>query len=310
MARWISGTAACVLGLLSLPPTALAQSKITIGYTSLAGVASVFVAKDNGYLAKHQIDAELLAVRGGHALVPSLVANSLQIATLTAPSLVQAADAGLNLVGLTSLSALTAGMKSSGLIARVGSNITTPQDLIGKKVAVGTIGSISQVLFDKWLISKGVDPKKLIYIEVAYPQMPDIIKTGSIDALIIPDPFMTAIVKAGTGAVLSYFFGELPDGTVSMTSASTRKWAAENPQLVSGYRASIEEAVTWIAANKDKTKEIVGKWLNLSPEIMASTEMDKPIGALTNADVQWWIDIMNEQKLLQTQVTPATLLVN
>jgi NitT/TauT family transport system substrate-binding protein len=292
----------------ALPFPATAQTKITIGYTSLAGVASIFVAKDNGYFANRGIEPELLAVRGGNALVPSLVANSIQIATLTAPTLVQAAGAGLDVVGLTTLSVLSSGMKSAGVLARTGTNIKTPQDLVGKRIGVSTIGSISQVLFDKWLITKGVDPKKLIYVEVAYPQMSDILKTGNIDALIVPDPFMTAVVKAGTGYVLSYFFGELPDDTVSMVSASTGDWATKNPRQVEAYRAAIAEASAWITANDEKAKEIVGRWLKLSPEIMANTTIEKPVARISADDLKWWVDTLNEQKLLQTSVEPSKII--
>lgn len=300
---------AAILAASLLPLSARAQSKITIGYTSIAGVASIFVAKENGYFASRGIDPELLAVRGGHALVPSLIANSIQIATLTAPTLVQARDAGLDVVGLTSLSVLSTGMTSGGVLARTGTNIKTPEDLIGKKVGVGTIGSISQVLFDKWLTTKGVDPKRIIYVEVAYPQMPDTMKTGNVDAVILPDPFMTAIVKAGTGYLVSPFFGELPNNTVSMVSAATHDWVNKNAQAVDAYRAAIAEASTWIIANDAKAKEIVGRWLKLSPEIMANTATEKPVAALTVADMKWWVDTMNEQKLLRADTKAEAMLL-
>jgi NitT/TauT family transport system substrate-binding protein len=299
---------ACALLLVqALTSPANAQTKITIGYTSLAGVASIFVAKDNGYFASRGIDPELLAVRGGNALVPSLVANSIQIATLTAPTLVQAADAGLDVVGLTTLSVLSAGMKSAGVLARTGTNIKTPQDLVGKRVGVATIGSISQVLFDKWLLAKSVDSKKLIYVEVAYPQMSDILRAGNVDALIVPDPFMTAVVTAGSGYVISYFFGELPDNTVSMVSASTGDWATKNPHQVDAYRAAIAEAAAWIAANDEKAKEIVGRWLKLSPEIMKNTTIEKPVAKISDDDLKWWVDTMIEQKLLRSNVEPRKI---
>jgi NitT/TauT family transport system substrate-binding protein len=301
--------ACSLLAALALTLPAAAQTKITIGYTSLAGVASIFVAKDNGYFASHGIDPELLAVRGGNALVPSLVANSIQIATLTAPTLLQAADAGLNVVGLTTLSVLSSGMKSAGILARTGTNIKNPQDLIGKRVGVSTIGSISQVLFDKWLVTKGVDPKKLIYVEVPYPQMPDLIKSGNVDALIVPDPFMTAVLKAGTAYVVSYFFGELPDNTVSMVSASMGDWVTKNRPQVDAYRAAISEAADWIRANNDQAKEIVGRWLKLSPAIMASTSIEKPVEKITAEDLKWWVDTMNEQKLLRSNIELSKLLI-
>ena len=306
--RTLTIMSATLFGVSLASGMAYAQTKIIVGFTALAGVAPVFVAKENGYFANRGLNAELQGLRGGNVLVPSLISNSIQIATLTAPTLVQAVDGGLDIVGLTSLSVLTAGMKSAGIIARNGSNIKTPQDLIGKRVAVGTIGSISQVLFDKWLIGKGIDPKKLVYIEAPFQQMPDNIKTGNVDAVLVPDPLMTAILTAGSGYVLSYYFGELPDNTVSMISASSREWATKNPKEVESYRAAIAEGAAWINANDAKAKEIVGKWLKLSPEIMANTAIEKSVDKIGSDDLNWWIDTLNEQKLLRTKIKSGDLL--
>src|SRR5690349_10413927 len=116
-----------VLGLLGaamllIAPSSIAsaQTKLTVGYTSLSGVAPIFVAKEQGMFDKRGLNVELLAMRGGNVLVPSLVANSVQIATLTAPSLVQAVDGGIELVGLTTLSVLSTGMTNTGVLARAG----------------------------------------------------------------------------------------------------------------------------------------------------------------------------------------------
>jgi NitT/TauT family transport system substrate-binding protein len=302
------------LGLLALTATAwaassptLAQSKLTVGYTSLSGVAPIFVAKEKDFFAKRGLEVDLQPLRGGNVLVPSLVANSIQVATLTAPTLVQAADGGIDLVGLTTLSVLSTGMTSSGVLARTGSNIKAPKDFNGKRLAVPTLGSISHVLFEKWLTLKGGDPKTIKWIEVAFTQMPDVIKTGNLDGLIIPDPLMTKIVKDGSGYVVSHFFGELPDNTSAMISASTRDWATKNPKEAAAYRDAIAEAVAYGNANRDETKQIIGKWLKLSPEIMQQTQLEKLVAELGADEMKWWVDTLNEQNLLRTKVDPAKL---
>jgi NitT/TauT family transport system substrate-binding protein len=120
---------------------------------------------------------------------------------------------------------------------------------------------------------------------------------------------MTAVLKAGTAYVVSYFFGELPDNTVSMVSASMGDWVTKNRPQVDAYRAAISEAADWIRANNDQAKEIVGRWLKLSPAIMASTSIEKPVEKITAEDLKWWVDTMNEQKLLRSNIELSKLLI-
>jgi NitT/TauT family transport system substrate-binding protein len=301
-------TALCVVvALATATGGAKAQSKVTVGYTSLSAVAGIFIAKDKGMFEKRGLDVELQALRGGSVLVPSLVANSIQIATLASPVLVQAADGGIDLIGLTALSVLSPGMTNSGVLARTGANIKTAKDFEGKRMAVPTLGSISHVLFEKWMALNGGNPKTIKWIEVAFPQMPDVIKTGNIDAIIIPDPLMTKVITDGSGYVVSYFFGELPQGVPSMVSASTRDWATRNAREAAAYREAITEATAWGNANPDETKQIVGKWLKLPPEMMKQTQLEQLEAKLNASDMKWWIDTLTEQEQIRTKVDPAKI---
>ncbi len=303
----VSGLIVAVMFLTAPLSTVSAQTKMTVGYTSLSGVAPIFVAKENGIFEKRGLNVELQAMRGGNVLVPSLVANSVQVATLTAPSLVQAVDGGIDLVGLTTLSVLSKGMTNTGVLARTGVEIKTAKDFEGKRVAVATIGSISDVLFQKWMMLKGANPKQIRFVEVSFPQMPDVIKTGNVDAVVIPDPLMTAILKANSGYVVSYFFGEMPDNTRAMVSAASRTWASQNVKEISSYREAIMESAQWANTNPAETKAIIGKWLKLSPELMAATQIEKMTADLTAPDLSWWVGTMNEQGLLRTPVDAAKI---
>jgi NitT/TauT family transport system substrate-binding protein len=163
------------------------------------------------------------------------------------------------------------------------------------------------VLFQKWMLQKGANPKNVRFVEVSFPQMPDVIKTGNIDAVVIPDPLMTAILKAGSASVVSYFFGEMPDNTRAMVSGASRAWVSQNAKDAKAYREAIDEAAAWSNANPAETKAIIGKWLKLSPELMAATQVEKMTSELTASDLAWWVSAMNEQSLLRTTVDPAKI---
>ena len=286
-----------------------AQTKVVIGYTSLSDVGSNFVAKDQNFFAKHDLDVELKALRGGSVIVPGLVVGEIQIGTLAPPVFLQAVDGGIELAALTGLSVLTRGMKSAAVVARTGVEIKSPQDLVGKRTGVSGIGSISEVLYREWLREQGVDSKKITFVEVPFPSMRDLLRSGRVDVIIIPDPLLSQVVSAGIGYVVSYFFGELPEGAMQMINASTRAWAEKNPGVVAAYQRAIAEANAFIAANPDAAKDIIAKYLNLPEAVVRSSELPRFVTTLDPAQMQWWIDVLSRQDMLRTKLDPAKLAV-
>lgn len=286
-----------------------AQTKVVIGYTSLSDVGSNFVAKDQNFFAKHDLDVELKALRGGSVIVPGLVVGEIQIGTLAPPVFLQAVDGGIELAALTGLSVLTRGMKSAAVVARTGVEIKSPQDLVGKRTGVSGIGSISEVLYREWLREQGVDSKKITFVEVPFPSMRDLLRSGRVDVIIIPDPLLSQVVSAGIGYVVSYFFGELPEGAMQMINASTRAWAEKNPGVVVAYQRAIAEANAFIAANPDAAKDIIAKYLNLPEAVVRSSELPRFVTTLDPAQMQWWIDVLSRQDMLRTKLDPAKLAV-
>ena len=295
--------------LAALGGHADAQTKVVIGYTSLSDVGSNFVAKDQNFFAKHDLDVELKALRGGSVIVPGLVVGEIQIGTLAPPVFLQAVDGGIELAALTGLSVLTRGMKSAAVVARTGVEIKSPQDLVGKRTGVSGIGSISEVLYREWLRQQGVDSKKITFVEVPFPSMRDLLRSGRVDVIIIPDPLLSQVVSAGIGYVVSYFFGELPEGAMQMINASTRAWAEKNAGVVVAYQRAIAEANAFIAANPDAAKDIIAKYLNLPEAVVRSSELPRFVTTLDPAQMQWWIDVLSRQDMLRTKLDPAKLAV-
>ena len=285
-----------------------AQTKLVIGYTSLGDVGTNFVAKEEGFFANHKLDVELKALRGGSVIVPGLVVGEIQIGTLAPPVFLQAVDGGIDLTALTGLSVLTTGMKSAAVVARAGLDIKSPADLIGKRTGVSGIGSISEVLYREWLRQNGIDAKKMTFIEVPFPSMRDLLRSGRVDVIIIPDPLLSQIVSSGIGYVVAYFFGELPDGATQMINASTRAWAQHNPGAVANYKMAIDEASAFIAKNGDRTKTIIAKYLNLPEAVVRDSELPRFVASIDPAQMQWWIDVLSRQDMLRTKLDPAQLI--
>jgi len=295
---------------ITLAHGAAAQTKVKFGFTGLSDIVPVFAAKEEGIFARHGIDAELQLLNNGAVITAGLAGNSIDVGTLAPPVFLQAVDGGIELVALTGLGVLTRDMKAAGVVARTGSDIHEAKDFIGKRVAVSGIGSISQVLFREWLAQHKVSAQKVNFVEVSYATMPDVLKSGNIDAAIIPEPQLSRIVNAGTGYVASYYFGETAQGTVSMLTAARRDWADKNRAAVKGIQEAIAEAGDFVRAHPEKAREYIGKYLKLPPVMIEGTELPVLEPVLTDAKLQWWLDVMDGQHMLRSKIAAASLLVN
>ena len=154
--------------------------KLKIACTATSDCASAMVARDEGIFAKNGIDADVMLIAINTNIPPAIVSNSIQIGGPTATVFLQAVDGGLDLVAIDGASVMDPTQaRLIAAVARTGVVIKEPKDFVGKKVGAPGIGAFLHVLFRKWLIEKGVDPKSVNFVEVTFPTMNDALKSGS-----------------------------------------------------------------------------------------------------------------------------------
>jgi ABC-type taurine transport system substrate-binding protein len=186
-----------VAAALALAHAAVAMAEpIHVGYTAVGDFFPLFIAKEEGFFAKRGLDVEPVLVPLNPIIPQALMANSLQIGGATPSIFLQAVDGGIDLVAIAGDTVTgPAVYQNSGVIARPDSNITRPEDFIGKTVGVPGIGAFMHVLFRHWLASKGVDDKQVTFVEVAFFNMSDALRGRSVDAVLTGQPVLSRIVE-------------------------------------------------------------------------------------------------------------------
>jgi NitT/TauT family transport system substrate-binding protein len=223
----------------------------------------------------------------------------------------QSVEGGLDHVVLTGGGATSKKMTGIGLVARAGSGIKTAQDCVGKKIGVPGLGAFLHVGFRAWLKAQGVDYNKVTFLEAAFPQHGDLLRGGSLDAVVTADPFMARIVSTGAGYVASYYSTFLPDGLPTLVFVARRDWVQKNMAAAKGFQAAIAEAAKFLVDPKNgaKVREHIGKYIKLPPEVLATVQISPPLPVVTEPSLAWWADQMLEQKLLKTRPQLANLIV-
>lgn len=287
---------------------ASAQTKITLGYTATAEITAAFVAKEEGYFKKHGLDVDLKFMTLNSTIPPALQSDSIQIGTATPTVLLQAVDSGLDLVAIANGSVNDKLAKNPAILVRVGSSIKTPQDLVGKKVGVPGLGAVLHVLTRRWLTEKGVDYNKVTFIETPFPQMNDILKGGSVDAVITADPVKSRIEQAGTALVLAYPNQDFPDDFSTLLYATTRGWASKNAVAVKAFHDALVEGIAFSEANPARTRSDIGKYIKLPPSVLETLQIPKMMADLTPSRLSFWGESMHQQEMLKTDVNLSAVI--
>jgi NitT/TauT family transport system substrate-binding protein len=302
---------AAALGAILAAGSAHAQTKIQIGCTATSDCASAMVAVDEGIFKKQGLDAEMVLIGINSNIPAAILSNSIQIGGPTSTVFLQAVDGGLDLVAVAGASIMNPSANENiAAFARNGVTIKEPGDFIGKKVGAPGLGAFLHVLFVKWLVEKGVDPKSVNFVEVTFPTMADVIKSGGVDVVLTAEPFITRMSNAGLGTVAARYGAELARTEPIIFYAAARDWAEKNPDAIKKFRTAIVEGAAIVNSDRDKASASIAKFTRQSIELVKSSPPNRSEPVLKAEQLAWWIEIMSSQKMLQTRIDLNKLILN
>jgi NitT/TauT family transport system substrate-binding protein len=291
---------ALVLSLLALSfAPAEAATKIRVMYTAVSGYSSAYIAKDQSFFEKRGLDVELILAPQGGAIIEGLVSGSAEIGTPTPTVFLQAVDSGLDTVAIAATNAFPEKSKS-GVLARSEISIHSAQDLIGKKVGVPGINGLLDVVFRQWLAGKGIDTKQVTYVEASFPQMSDMLRSGTVDAVVAVDPFYSRIIDQKTGYLVDNYTSVLPDGTIASVYCATGKWSADHADAVNAFQGALAEAAVFSKddAHAAAVQASIARYTKLPVAVVAALPIPNLVAEIKPGDLDFWIRVMKERGML------------
>jgi NitT/TauT family transport system substrate-binding protein len=161
----------------------------------------------------------------------------------------------------------------------------------------------------KWLVEKGVDPKSVNFVEVTFPTMADIIKSGGVDAVLTAEPFVTRMTNAGLGSVGARYAVELARTDPIIFYAASREWADKNAAAIKKFREALTEAAEIVNNDRDKASASISKFTKQPIELVKVTPPNRSEPALKHEQLAWWIEVMSTQKMLQSKLDTSKLVL-
>lgn len=253
---------ACLLLMSPQGLQAAEAEKITIATGVDPGFAHFYIVTLAEIGKKHGLDIDLKTGPSGGRMVPLVISNQ-------ANASMSAALAGINnhLVDpkVVAVAQVVTYDKYFGMVSL--KEIGSVADLKDKKVGI-TKGTASETLWLEILKHEGLDTDEYnkAVINVEAPEMLAAMERGDIQAFSGWEPWLSRTVLAVDNTkILRTNEGVLLDlGFIYMN----REWIEQNPETAKKFMQAMVETTAFIKEKPDETKKLIGKFLNLSPELM------------------------------------------
>ena len=239
--------------------------KLRIAYPSGMNGQIPVVMEKMAIAKKHGIDAEYVFFQYGPPMMEALASGHVDaiITSLMPVStfLSRQPDAAVVVAGL--------GRSSYSLMVPKGSPVSDIKALRGKRIAV-SFNSDSHLDLMRTLKATGIDSKNDVKLLNVQPnELVLTLNEGFAEAIVIRQPQVLK-VQEQFGAKIIHTW---PFNFVSIMRA---EYLAQNPVALARYRASLREAIHYIANNKEQASVWFGEKLRVDPEIVRRVSADDP----------------------------------
>lgn len=274
----------CAISMALLVPCAIspavAQSKpapatVRVVTLPITNFTPLLVARDKGYFAKENLTVTWTNVAQGAVAIEAVFGGSAEVGGSAIYETMVARGNGLDVMFLA------AGVHihnhppdNNGLLVRTDGSVSGAADLVGKKISVGLINSVNYVHMVEWLEKRGVDPKRVTFLEIPFPQMADALFQKRVDAVWNVEPFVTFMTQSGRAKVLAYpYIDNIPGMDISNYFAK-ESWIKANPDVAARFKRSIDHATDDLAnMTKAERDDWVAKYTGMKLDVVKNVTL-------------------------------------
>ena len=278
---------------------------LKVGFLKIAGYANIYAAQKENMFRDNGLDVTSVFFRSSAEVVAAAQAGSIDI-FCAFPSVVMSADErGFDFATIFQNEiTYDKGPDTGAVLVLKDSGIKSVKDLVGKRLAASARSSQATVGVDEVLRLHGVDPKQVSYLEAAYPNHFDMLRTHQVDAVASTEPFTTQIIQSGLADVISWHYAEaFPGGPLSGAFAK-RSYIAQNRDIIERFNKAMKASVDYMMADLPRGRKMIVEFTGLDPAIV-----EKMVYSRYNYDVvpEKWrqvIQIMSNSNILEKPHEP------
>jgi NitT/TauT family transport system substrate-binding protein len=237
---------------------------LKIGLIPIADVAPVFVGQKKGFFKEQKITLKPQFAAGGAAITPAVISGDFDIGFSNTVSLLIAGSKKLpvQIIAPGVFGDSTKDKVWEDLLVKQNGPIKQAKDLEGKTIAVNTLNNICGVTINASLEKQGVDPDKLKYTEIPFPDMVGALQKGRVDGACVVEPFVSQGKASGMKGIDPFYFNTAPNLTVATYFAS-KEYIAKHKDVVDRFVTAMKKSLEYSQAHPDEVRGVLTEYTQI-----------------------------------------------
>src|SRR5919106_977224 len=231
---------------------------ITVGTLPIANAAPMYLGMEKGFFEEEGLEIEPQVAGGGAELIPILVSGDAQFAFVgVIPAITAVAQqVPIKIVTSSDDAAATEDEDWQTLVVPKGSPIKGVEDLPGKTVAVNALRGLAEVVISRSLEKQGVDYREVKLLEVPFPEMPAALEQKRVDAALLTEPFLSAVLAEGGMQIDAPSVVTLPSFPNGVYVAA-EDYIAENGDVVDRFSRAMNKSLAYAQSHPEEVRQII-----------------------------------------------------
>lgn len=244
-------------------------ANLKVGVLPILDVAPLYLGIEKGFFADEDLELEPQLAQGGAEVVPAVLGGSQQFGYAGIYPLMAAQIKELPVKVVTQGAQAAPGY--SAVFVQDDGPIKSPEDLVGKTIAVNTLASILQPVTMAALEEQGLTQEQvegIHFTEVGFPEMLAALDRGDVDAVVENEPFVT--IANDQGGFRSLFESNNVAGTqpelTQATYFTSADYADQNPEIVERFTDAMNESLDYAAAHPEEVRAVLPTYTSLTEQ--------------------------------------------
>jgi NitT/TauT family transport system substrate-binding protein len=254
----------------------------------------VWIAQQEGFFKKRGLNVQAATPNIPFSSQLATLGHQYDLVVTSQPDLVRAVASGIHDVALFGAELDVPQDPAAGLVMSPKSGVTSIKQLAGHSVGAPSVTGNNWGAFECWLEKNGVKPSAVRGVQVAPPELPDLISAGRVDGGLIFNPILTNLIAKGNKSLGDPYKGCFGNGEQNGYFTATSSWANANKQALAKFLAAEKEAVAFIAGHMPVARAAYVKLSGLPAKVAAQAVIYPPEMnfKISTGDFATWEKIM------------------
>jgi NitT/TauT family transport system substrate-binding protein len=257
-------------------------TSLTVGTIPITSVlAPLALGQKQGFFADEGLDLKTTTAAGGASYLSALKNGQIQAYAGAIFPIIPSYANGLKLRVISGVNSYSSDNPSlDEELVTVDPNIKSAADLVGKTVAVNTLGSVAELAERLYFKDNGIDPNKVNFVALGFPDMPGALSSGSVDAIDEAEPFLSQALAEISGAhSIAKPYLSIADPVIISGWVTSAEYDDANHDVLLRFYRAFEKSKDYAREHLDEVRQVMVETVGMDEALAKSmTLADIPEG--------------------------------